>query len=136
MKAQHEKKADNLGEACFTYKHNIGCNKTKNEECISYTTAQVISVAAPDTASVNQETAVIILYRFFNGCERFQRIDTISSGDTTIISLAAKYEGCACTAIITGGKTIYNFKASQTGKYYFKFLQPDKTFLTDTITVK
>lgn len=111
------------------------CDKNHENKCLSYTRAQVIEVVGPNMAPVNQETDLTVNYYLVNGCGQFESLESTSNGNTTIISLIAKYEGCICTAIILGGQTIYKFKATQTGIYYLKFLQPDKTYLTDTITV-
>lgn len=41
------------------------CDKEKQEnECVSYTTAQVTKVAGPNSLSVNQETDLTVFYYF------------------------------------------------------------------------
>jgi hypothetical protein len=111
------------------------CTKKKGEICVSHTTAQVTNVIGPNMVFVNHETDLTVKFYIDNGCGQFERLESTSNGYTTIISLIAKYEGCVCTAIFLPGQIIYKFKPVQTGIYYLKFLQPDKTYLTDTITV-
>ncbi len=112
------------------------CAKEEQEnKCFFYSTAQVTKIATPSIVSVNQETDLIVSYYLNNGCGKFESLEATSSGSTTTISLKAKYEGCACTDILLGGQTTYKFKAAQAGVYYLKFLQPNNTYLTDTITV-
>ena len=112
------------------------CNKEKQEnKCVSYSPAQVTKVAGLNDLSVNQETDLTVSYYLNNGCGKFENIEATTIGNTTIISFKAKYEGSFCTDIILSGQSIYKFKAGQAGVYYLKFLQPDKTYLIDTITV-
>ena len=114
----------------------VGCDKELNrDKCLSYTTAQITTVGGPDNVSVNQEIDLNVSYFFNNGCGKFDGVESAASGNTTIISLKAKYEGCVCTAIIQTGEVNYKFKAGQAGVYYLKFLQPNNTYFTDTITV-
>ena len=84
---------------------------------------------------VNQETGLTVFYYLDNGCGKFEGLEATSNGNTTIVSLKAKYEGCICPEVLLSGQINYKFKAEQTGVYYLKFLQPNKTYLTDTITV-
>ncbi len=112
------------------------CDKEKQEnECVSYTTAQVTKVAGPNSVPVYHETDLTVFYYLTNGCGKFENMEATSSGNTTIISFKAKYEGCFCTDNLVSGQSVYKFKAEQPGVYYLKFLQPNKTYLTDTITV-
>ena len=112
------------------------CAKEKQEmECVSYTTAQVTEVTGPNSVPVNQETGLTVFYYLTNGCGKFENMEAISGGNTTIISFKAKYEGCVCTDNLVTRQSVYEFKSGQPGVYYLKFLQPNNTYLTDTITV-
>jgi len=115
---------------CFS-----ACHKTQVNPCLVYMTAQVTKVTGANSVSVNQEIDLTVFYYMNNGCGQFQGLEATSAGNTTIIDLNAKYEGCACTDVLLGGQTIYKFRAANPGLYYLKFLQPDKTYFTDTITV-
>ena len=113
-----------------------GCNKSQdNKKCISYSTAQVIKVSGPNTALVYQEINLTINFYLVNGCGHFEGLEANSLNNSTSISIKAKYEGCICTDNLIGGETNYKFKTEKAGVYYLKFLQPDKTYLIDTITV-
>jgi hypothetical protein len=111
------------------------CNKKQEETCLSHTTAKVTNVDGPNMVSVDHEIDLTVKYYLNNGCGQFERLESTLNDHTIIISLIAKYEGYICTDILLGGQTIYKFKPLQTGVYYLKFLQPDKTYLIDTITV-
>ena len=111
-----------------------GCKK-QDDKCMSLTTAQVTKVTGPNTAFVNQEIDLTVLYYLSNGCGQFESLEATSNGNTIIISLKAKYQGCICTDVLLGGQANYKFKANQAGVYYLKFLQPNQTYFTDTITV-
>ena len=113
----------------------LSCNKEQEEKCITHSTARVRNVTGPNMVLVNSETDLTVKYYLGNGCGQFESLESTSNGYTTIISLIAKYEGCVCLEIFLPGQIIYKFKPVQTGTHYLKFLQPDKTYLTDTITV-
>lgn len=104
-------------------------------DCLSYTTAQVTEVVGPNSVLVNQEIDLMVFYYLANGCGRIESLDETTSGKTTSISLKASYRGCVCATVILDGQISYKFKASQTGVYYLRFLQPNQTYLTDTIIV-
>lgn len=119
-----------------TFSFLYSCNKTQdNTKCISYSSAQVTKVSGPNTALINQQITVTISYYLTNGCGHFEAVETTSVNNTTTFNIKAKYEGCICTDNLIGGETNYTFKADKAGSYYLKFLQPDKTYLVDTITV-
>jgi len=111
-----------------------GCKKQDNK-CISHTTAVVTQVTGPNTALVNQEIDLTVLYYLGNSCGQFEKLEATSNGNTTIISLKAKYLGCICADILLSGQANYKFKASQAGVYFLNFLQPNQAYFTDTITV-
>lgn len=112
------------------------CNKEKQKSnCVGYTSAIVTNVVAPDSVAVNQETDIIISHYLTDGCGKNEGLEATSNGSTTIIRIKAKYEGCICTQVILSGQSIYKFKKGQAGVYYLKFLQPNNTFLSDTINV-
>jgi len=113
----------------------VNCRKKQEDTCVSNTTAQVTKVSGPRTISVNQEAALSVDYYLFNGCGNFENIQSISNDNTVVISLIVKYQGCVCTDNLITGQTIFKFKAAQPGIYYLKFLQPNKTYLIDTMTV-
>jgi hypothetical protein len=113
------------------------CKKQTEEtgECIGYTTAQVIEVTGPNMVLVNQETDYKMKFYLTDGCGNFENVESTSNGYTITISLIAKYKGCICTQVLLYGETSYKFKPTQTGIYYLKFIQPNKTHFIDTVTV-
>lgn len=120
----------------ITFSILLSCSKPQdNTKCISYSSAQVTKVSGPNTALVNQQITVTISYYLTNGCGHFEGIDATSATNSTTINLKARYEGCICTDNLIGGETNYTFKSDKAGNYYLKFLQPDKTYLVDTIIV-
>ena len=111
------------------------CSKRQEKICLSHTTAKVTNVSGPNNVLVNQETDLTVEYYLDNGCGKFEGLESTSNDYNIKISLIAKYEGCVCTDILLGGQIVYKFKPLKTGVYYLNFLQPDKTYLSDTITV-
>ncbi|MBS3921993.1 MAG: hypothetical protein KGZ37_02445 [Nitrosarchaeum sp.] len=115
----------------------LGCNK-KNEDkaCLSFTKAPVTKVEGANTALVNQEIILTVSFGCYNGCGQFGNFDEASTGNTTTITVNAKYEGCICTQDAPIRQTMYKFKKSQTGTFNLKFLQTENTYLTHTIIVQ
>ena len=96
------------------------CTKKENDSCISYIPAPVTKVDGPNSGMVNQEIP----------------FTEDLNENTASIKVIAKYEGCVCTQALVPGQILYNFKASQPGTYYLKFLQWDINYLMDTILIQ
>ena len=114
----------------------LSCNKTSDNNCLSFTNASVTKVEGPKTGLVNQDINLSVYFTCINGCGQFGRIEQNSKADTTIINVIAKYEGCVCTDVLLTKQTTYKFTATKIGTYYLKFWQTEKNYLTDTITVR
>lgn len=115
----------------------FGCIKKQDEKkCLSYIKAPVTKIEGPSTASVNQEIDVTVSFGCFNGCGQFGNFEETITGNTTLINVNAKYEGCICTQDAPIRKTSFKFKKSQTGTYELKFLQSENIYLTHTIIVQ
>jgi spore germination protein YaaH len=113
-----------------------GCKKDNSgKECIGYSNAQITEIKGSNVTSAGQEIDLTISYFFFNGCGKFESLESITNGNTTTIRVIAKYEGCVCPEVLVKGEKVYSFKASQPGIYLLKFLQPNKSILEYTITV-
>ena len=112
-----------------------GC-KAEADKCISYTAAPVTAVTGAITGNVNQDIPLAVSFGCFNGCGQFGSIQESSSGDTTIIHVVAKYEGCICTQDAPTRQTGYIFRRSQPGVYPLKFMQFDNHYILHTITVQ
>lgn len=110
--------------------------ETFDQICISYEHAYVISANVPITGSVNQTIPIPITFGIHNGCGGFGNIIENNSGNTKIITVKAKYEGCFCTQVAGNVQTTYNFVATTTGLHTIKFLQPNGEFLTYSITIQ
>lgn len=115
----------------------ISCKKDNEPDtCLSYTTAPVINVTGANTALVNQEIDIAVEFGIFNGCGEFINIDEIITGNTSIINVNVKYEGCVCTQVVFTPTKIYKFKKLIAGTYELKFKQADNTYLTHSIVVE
>ena len=124
---------------CFVFSIIIllSCNKTQdNDQCLSYIKASIIKVEGPNKGTVNQEINFTVSFGCSNGCGQFGNFEQTSDNDTTTINVIAKYEGCNCTLDAPIRQTIYKFKATQTGTYYLKFWQTDKSYLLDSLIIQ
>lgn len=114
-----------------------GCKKQQgNEKCLSYTKAPVTGINGPNTATVNQEINLTVAFTCFNGCGQFGNFEDITTGNTSLITVNAKYEGCICTQDVPTRKFTFKFKRSQPGNYDLKFLQTENTYLSHTVVVQ
>ena len=115
----------------------LGCNKKNDDStCLSFTKAPVTKIEGANSALVNQEIILIVSFGCYSGCGQFGNFNEVISGNTTTISVNAKYEGCICTQDAPIRQTTYKFKKSQTGTFDLKFLQTENTYLTHTIIVQ
>lgn len=115
----------------------LSCGKSNDNPCsISYSNAPVTKVQGPSSGLVNQDLALSVLFTCFNSCGRFGRIEENSNADTTTIKVIARYEGCVCADVLSGGQAIYKFRATRAGTYHLKFWQGKNSYLTDTITIR
>jgi hypothetical protein len=123
-----------LAGSAFSFFVLSTCTKTK-DNCISFTKTPVTKVEGANTGLVNQDLIFTVSFQCFNGCGQFGSFEQTTNGDSTIINVIAKYEGCVCTQNAPTRQTVYKFKATQPGIYYLKFWQGEKGFLTDTIKI-
>lgn len=115
----------------------LSCGKSNDNACsISYSNAPVTNIQGPNSGLVNQDLDLSVLFTCFNSCGRFGRIEENSNADTTTIKVIARYEGCSCLDVLSGGQAIYKFRATRAGTYYLKFWQGENSYLTDTITIR
>lgn len=114
----------------------VSCScKKQTKECLAHTTAHVAKVTGPNATTPGQETDYVVQYYLSNGCGKFERVESNVDGNTITISLIASYKGCVCTEVLLSGEVTYTFKPGSTGTYYLRFVQPDKTYLIDTVSV-
>lgn len=115
----------------------FGCSKEKiNDKCNFDAKASVAHVEGPETAMVNQEVDLTVTFLCLNGIGKFKNLEETISGNTTLITVMVKYEGCFPTDELPFLETTYKFKKSQKGTYDLKFLQSGNTYLTHTINVQ
>jgi len=114
-----------------------GCKKSGDENnCIGFTNAPVTKVEGPTTGNVNQAIDLTVSFGCFSGCGQFGNFEQTANGNSTTISVVAKYEGCICTTEAPIRQTIYNFKAGQPGTYYLRFEQTKDSYLTYSIVIQ
>lgn len=124
---------------CFLFSIILltGCSKKQEEDkCLSFAKAPVTKIEGATTTSVNQEVDLTVSFGCFNGCGQFGNVEETISGNTTTITVNAKYAGCICTQDAPTRKTSFKFKKAQVGTYELKFLQTENTYLTHTIIVQ
>ena len=112
---------------------NQSCDKTK--ECISYAKSPVTGVTGPTNAQVNQLVYLNVAFQVYNGCGQFDKFATTENGNTLMIDVEAKYDGCLCTADLPTRYIQFAFKAVLPGTYTLKFLQTNGVYLDHVIVV-
>jgi hypothetical protein len=114
-----------------------GCTKkNKESDCLSYQFAPVTKITGPNTGYVNQDVRLIVSFGIFNGCGGFGNFEQAQNGDTTLIKVNAKYQGCICTELAGTMDTSFVFRANHTGTYFLKFIQPDHSYILDTLLIQ
>jgi len=89
----------------------LSCVKSNDNTCsISYSNAPVTKVQGPNSGAVNQDLAFSVLFTCFNSCGGFGRIEENSNVDITTIKIIAKYEGCRCLDVLSGGRLFTNLE--------------------------
>ena len=115
----------------------LGCTKKNDQtKCIGFTKAPVTKIEGSNVALVNQEIDLTISFQCYDGCGQFGNFINAITGNETIITVNAKYEGCICTQDFPIRSTIYKIKKSQKGTFNLRFFQTENTFLTHTIVVQ
>jgi hypothetical protein len=110
----------------------FSCSKEEQENnCIENKTAYVTSINSPSTGIVNENINIEVSFGVNNGCGNFGKFIETGSGNTKIIEVEARYEGCVCTMDAPTRKINYVFKTQNSGNYIFKF----KSSSTEHITV-
>lgn len=110
--------------------------KYEDDTCISISKAAVIKIEGAGTALVNEEVILTVSFGCSNGCGQFGSFAEAITGNTTTITVNARYAGCICTQDAPIRKTLYKFKKSQAGIFDLKFFQTENTYLTHTIVVQ
>lgn len=116
----------------------FSCTKEQDDgsKCFSITKAPVTKIEGANSATINQEIILTISFGCSNGCGQFGNFDEVTSGNVTMITVNAKYEGCICTHDIPTRQITYKFKKSQPGIFDLKFSQLGNTYLQHTIIVQ
>ena len=113
-----------------------GCGKTTEDPvCDYHVRAYVTSVTGATTAIVNQEIDLNVFFGVVNSCGLFESFTETTSGNSTTINVAARYNGCYCSQTAQIRNTVYKFKRTAAGTYNLLFYLSETSFLTYTITV-
>ena len=108
-------------------------SKTPNE-CVSFVETGIVQVALIPTADM-----IGVVYKIdfpiSNGCGKFNKFEETINGNTRVIKVIAKYEGCICTEIFSTQSANYTFTTKTSGTYILKFLKADGTFFIETVVI-
>ncbi|MBI3883392.1 MAG: hypothetical protein HY305_04035 [Sphingobacteriales bacterium] len=118
-----------LFSACLKKAPNYGT-------CTAYGLSAVTAINAPDSGFVTDTIPVKISLQVYNTCGQFAAfIDTAYNGDTTILSVLTKYDGCTCNNAFPIRDTIYKFTKPTAGKYFLKFQGTYYNSIIDSIVI-
>jgi hypothetical protein len=106
----------------------------EDKNCVSFEKAGVVKVDGPNTGLVNQDLALNVSFGCLSGCGQFGYFEQSENGDTTLLRVNAKYEGCICTMDAPIRITEYKFRKTRPGTYYLKFWA-NNGYLVDTVTI-
>lgn len=111
-------------------------NCKQDDECVEYKQAPVTLTNTPLTGEINKDILIDVSFGCFNGCGQFGSFEEDKQGNTLIIKVIAKYQGCTCTHDVPIRQTTYTFNTAEKGTYYLKFLKNDNNYLTDTLIIQ
>lgn len=114
----------------------IGCNKKDKNACLTFPAAPVLGVEGVSSGNTNQDIPFTVTFAIVNGCGSFSKMEESATGNTIIITVIAKYEGCMCTEIYSEQKRDYIFKRTVPGNYQLKFNKGDNTYFVKDITIQ
>lgn len=111
------------------------CSESKApNECASFLQTGIAAITLDPT--VDMMGAVYkVDFPISNGCGKFNKFEETIDGNTRIIKVIAKYEGCICTQDFSIKSANYVFTSSVPGTYTLKFLKADGTFFIETIVI-
>lgn len=102
--------------------------------CFEQVQTGIDEVTGPETTVINEPVTLQASFKIYNSCGTFNRFNE-SSGFPKTIRAVVNYSGCNCQEIIKTETKPYIFQYPRTGQYILKFVKPDGTFITKTITV-
>ena len=112
------------------------CLSNKGDTCQATVIAPALGAAGPKTVAVNQPAAFVLRYQIFNGCGKYAGLQEASNGgDTRLVGVGVRYDGCVCTQVVTDAQATYTFQPTQAGTYYLKFATATG-YLIDTLVAK
>ncbi|MBC7555549.1 MAG: hypothetical protein H7195_01155 [Chryseobacterium sp.] len=111
------------------------CSESKTpNECVSFLQTGIAAITLDPT--VDMMGAVYkVDFPISNGCGKFNKFEETIDGNTRIVKVIAKYEGCICTQDFSIKSTNYVFTSSVPGTYTLKFLKADGTFFIETVVI-
>lgn len=112
-----------------------GCSVDDGDQyCFQSVQTGFDTVIGPETTTVDEPIVLQTTFKIANGCGAFSRFAE-SNGFPKQIAAVVNYAGCTCTEQVSIETKPYTFEASDAGEYVLKFIKPDQTFITKTITV-
>jgi hypothetical protein len=111
------------------------CSESQTpNECASFVETGIEGVELIPTVDMIGATFKVD-FGISNGCGKFNKFVETTNGNTIIIKVLAKYEGCICTQDASIKSTNYVFTTAITGTYNLKFQKADGTFFTETVVI-
>ncbi len=117
---------------------SMSCDQDDDSEedlCITDQIAYVTSVESPDTGNVNDSITIEVKFSVANGCGDLGQFIETGTGNTRIIEVEARYQGCICTQEAPIRTANYMFTASTAGNYELKFKSSPTEFITVDLVI-
>ena len=114
----------------------FSCSKNDEiKQCINFVTTGLETVELIPTADMSGAIYKVD-FPISNGCGKFDKFEEIINGNTRIIKVIIKYEGCICTQDFFTQSANYVFTTSIPGTYILKFQKTDGSFITETVVIE
>lgn len=113
-----------------------GCNKPKDDVCISNVNAATTKIEGPTEGLINTEISLVVFFESYNSCGSFESFTENNLGLITEVTVMAKYEGCICSQVAAIKTVAYKFTKGTAGTYHFNFAKAGGGVNTHTVVVR
>ena len=113
----------------------FSCTKPKSTEIV-YSLRMMTKVDGVAAGNVNQLIPLTVSWFYTSGsCDILDKFEETRQGNIISIKAYGYYSGSICTADAGITTKIYNFISTTTGTFELRFINPDNSFITYTITI-
>ncbi len=88
-----------------------------------------------NTVVVRQDLSMAIKFQIANSCGVLKKLEVVKNGFDWEVKAITHYDGCDCNEVVEIKTEPFIFRATETGTYTIKFLNPNGEMISKTVTV-